>query len=305
MAVASGTASLALVRYSDVLTTQTGDSMALYAFDGTWNKDEKEEGADTNVVRFAEAYLEETCYRPGVGTRIGKLGKIFGGIFGMGGSQRLEEMLRELKSNFADGDRTIDIIGFSRGAALALDFANMVDADMNSAPIRFLGLWDTVASFGLPGNPINIGHTLTLPDNVQCCFQAMSLDERRGNFPLTRVQAVKGATLAQGRLEEVWFRGVHSDVGGGKCVGLSSIALVWMLKRALRCGLPIDPKAVEAHARLCDAQAPVSANFDPVLDVKRVILATDLVHESVRARGIVNGREHTDPPRELKIAGDA
>ena len=279
--------------------------MALYAFDGTWNKDEAEEGADTNVVKFAEAYTEETCYRPGVGTRFGKLGKIFGGLFGAGADQRLDEMLQELDSNFADGDRVIDIIGFSRGAALALDFANMVNDRKQGAPIRFVGLWDTVASFGLPGNRINIGHKLTLPDNVEHCFHAMSLDERRGNFPLTRVNAPKGGKPIDGRAEEVWFRGVHSDVGGGQCVGLSSIALVWMLCRAQRCGLPIDADGLAAYKQLRDPRAPISKNFDPKADPPRRIETTDAVHESVQARGNTGGREHNDPPVGLKVATDA
>lgn len=278
--------------------------MALYAFDGTWNKDEPDEGEDTNVVKFAESYTEETCYRPGVGTRFGKLGKLLGGVTGAGGKQRLNEMLKELESNFADGDQTVDIIGFSRGSALALEFANLVNDKKKGAPIRFLGLWDTVASFGLPGNQINIGHTLTLPDNVQKCFHAMSLDERRGNFPLTRVKPPAGGKPARGRVEEVWFRGVHSDVGGGQCVGLSSIALVWMLKRAQRTGLPIDPKAVAKHEKLRKPDAAISKNFDPKLDPKRKVPKTDLVHESVQPRGNAGGREHNDPPAGMKVATD-
>jgi uncharacterized protein (DUF2235 family) len=214
-------------------------------------------------------------------------------------------MLQELASNFEDGDRTVDIVGFSRGAALALDFANLVNDRMSGAPVRFLGLWDTVASFGLPGNRFNIGHKLTLPDNVESCFHAMSLDERRGNFPLTRVELVTGGKPAAGRLEEVWFRGVHSDVGGGKCIGLSSIALVWMMKRAQRCGLPIDPNDLAGHQKLCDPRAAISANFDPVLDPRRVALAADIVHESVHARGRADGRDHNDPPPGMKVATDA
>jgi uncharacterized protein (DUF2235 family) len=250
--------------------------MALYAFDGTWNKDEAGEGTDTNVVKFAEAYTEETCYRPGVGTRFGRLGKIFGGVLGAGGGQRLDEMLQELASNFAEGDRSVDIVGFSRGAALALDFANLVNDRMNGAPVRFLGLWDAVASFGLPGNRVNIGHKLTLPDNVEYCFHAMSLDERRGNFPLTRVALVKGGKPVAGRLEEVWFRGVHSDVGGGnENPGLNWISLDWMFANAHRCGLDIDQAAVarsrerRAMQRLFDAfeiGLRVVANADAIGD---------------------------------------
>lgn len=108
-------------------------------------------------------------------------------------------MLAELRENSDGGDNTVDIIGFSRGAAIALDFANLVDKEMQGATIRFLGLWDTVTSFGVPGNTVNIGRELTLPDNVERCYHAMSLDERRGNFPVTRVDGrPKGASRRSG-----------------------------------------------------------------------------------------------------------
>ncbi len=124
----------------------------------------------------------------------------------------------------------LDIIGFSRGAALALDFANEIhDNGINGedAPtIRFLGLWYTVASFGLPGNNTNLGYELTVPKNVQVCRHAISLDERRASFPLTRVTQDKLSGLGPLDIEEVWFRGCHSDVGGGNDnEGLSHLAL--------------------------------------------------------------------------------
>ncbi|BFU89976.1 MAG: hypothetical protein NTAFB01_11630 [Nitrospira sp.] len=58
--------------------------------------------------------------------------------------------MEQLNQFFAEGDRTIDIIGFSRGAALALHFANQVQEEKSGAEVRFLGLWDVVACFGLP-----------------------------------------------------------------------------------------------------------------------------------------------------------
>jgi uncharacterized protein (DUF2235 family) len=112
-------------------------------------------------------------------------------MFGLGGRSRISKALKDLDRNFADGDKTIDIIGFSRGAAMALHFANKINDKKDGAAIRFLGLWDVVASFGIPGNPLNISWDLTLPDNVQKCYHAMALDEMRGNFTPTRVKAPK------------------------------------------------------------------------------------------------------------------
>ena len=100
--------------------------MALYAFDGTWNKDLSGEEKSTNVLCFRDAYREKWEYWAGVGTRLGHLGLLAGGITGAGGRTRINEALARLNGNLAAGDNVIDVVGFSRGAALALHFANQV-----------------------------------------------------------------------------------------------------------------------------------------------------------------------------------
>ncbi len=278
--------------------------MALYAFDGTWNEDEENEGKDTNVAKFFNAYQGNKFYLEGVGTRKGFIGKILGGVVGAGGRVRIRKAVEEAKKNFDAGDTTFDIIGFSRGAALALHFANEIEEELVNADVRFLGLWDVVASFGLPGNDINVGWDLNLSRVVQNCYHAMALDERRGNFKPTRVLTPEGKKPSQNRLEEVWFRGVHSDVGGGLSIGLSSIALCWMLKRARSKGLPINSDEISRFEALCDPSAAISKNFDPIKDPQRKILSDDLVHESVQPRGSLDGKEHNDPPPGLQVIED-
>ncbi|MDH5669045.1 MAG: DUF2235 domain-containing protein [Nitrospira sp.] len=278
--------------------------MALYAFDGTWNEDEIDEAKETNVLKFCKCLPADmnVFYQEGVGTRFGFIGKLLGGLTGAGGRFRIHDAMERLDRYFAEGDRTIDIIGFSRGSALALHFANQVQEEKPGVEVRFLGLWDTVASFGIPGNDINIGWDLTLPDNVRHCFHAMALDERRRNFPLTRVVSPKGGKPVKDRLQEVWFRGVHSDVGGGQSVGLSSIALCWMLRRAKETGLPVVEAKLKEREAMCDPKAPISKTFDPIKDPQRTINATDVVHESVTPRGQAGGIAHNDPPQRLNIA---
>jgi len=235
--------------------------MALYAFDGTWNTEKRTETKtdfNTNVVKFHACYQagakKPQYYVAGVGTRWDWLGKVFGGAFGFGELPRLNEAYDALCQRWADAqtpeDRAIDIVGFSRGAATALDFCNIVqgrgvkkpgsDVVVEAAPkIRFLGLWDVVDSFGLAllGNQaLNFFHHLDIPQtNIDYCFHAMALDERRPSFLNTRL---RGAY-------EVWFRGVHSDIGGGNGnTGLSDIALRWMLEKAKAAGLPIDDATI-------------------------------------------------------------
>lgn len=279
--------------------------MALYAFNGTWNKDDPEDsgpaGKDSNVVKFKEAYTQSVYYTDGVGTRLGTLGKIIGGLTGAGGRTRVREALEAVQANFANGDRTIDVVGFSRGAALALAFVNEVDHYFNHAPVRFLGLFDVVASFGKPGNEVNLGWKLTLPDNVSKCFHAMALDERRENFPVTRVKGPRGENPSGDRLQEVWFRGVHGDIGGGANLGLTSIAITWMLENALACGLPIDSAVVEAHRKLWNPEAAIGHNLDLQLDPFRKVFPSDRIHPSVRFRQAQGKLAFNNPP-QLKPA---
>jgi len=271
--------------------------MALYAFDGTCNEDEEDDRKDTNVVKFRDAYSKQKFYLEGIGTRFGLPGKIVGALTGFGGRERIKEALEKFDRNLAGGDPMVDIVGFSRGAALALHFTNVLFEERHGAAVRFLGLWDTVASFGLPGNDINIGWTFTLPRNVSRCIHAMALDERRDGFPLTRVRTAEGEAPNIPRLTEVWFRGVHSDVGGGNGnISLSSIPLAWMLKRAQEAGLPIPPAKVIEVEKVCQPDAPISENFDLQKDPFRKIAPGDRVHESVKPRGEQNGVTHNNPP---------
>ena len=251
--------------------------MALYAFDGTWNSatlsDDVAED-ETNVAAFYEAYDGKKWYVAGPGTRHSRIGKVIGGFTGAGGHSRVKEAYEALCTTWEAGDTTIDVVGFSRGAALALDFGNKILDDgirrpgtkqvVHESPrIRFLGLWDVVGSFGVPIDlgPLsfqstNFGHKLELPDSVDYCFHAMAMDERRQTFRVTR--------LLNGY--EVWFRGVHSDVGGGNGnVGLSYIALRWMLRKARAAGLPIKDAAHHVPRRpdRCHRRAAALEGSDP------------------------------------------
>ena len=269
--------------------------MALYAFDGTWNekKDNEEKSHhNTNVVRFYEAYHRTSgkndYYVEGVGTRFNILGKIFGSVFGLGELPRLDEAYDALCKNWTapQPDRIIDITGFSRGAATAIDFCNLVQSRGIKTPgtdtvvepnpkIRFIGVWDVVASFGfalLGDQALNLFHHLALPKaNVDYCFHALAIDERRPSFLPMRLN---GAC-------EVWFRGVHSDIGGGNGNdALNDVTLKWMMSKAKAAGLPI------ADADIPNVPVPVRAIPKP--DVKLPI--------PVRLVGAVDRRHYTITP---------
>src|SRR5579863_8171351 len=241
--------------------------MALYAFDGTGKEDLPDFTTDSNVVWFYNAYTgANKDYLSGVGTAAGPA-NVLGLVTGFGGHDRIRHALTSLSKNMAAGDRDIDIIGFSRGAAEAVDFANEVAKQRGlpgppPAPIRFLGVWDVVGSFDLPGTPIeNIGFDFKTPPSAQRIVHCMALDERRVFFPLTRMSGT-GAN-EPGRLLELWFRGVQSDVGGGdKVPGLSSITLNFMFTQAIRAGVPVDAAKVAQNLPRMDPTKPIS--FDLV-----------------------------------------
>ena len=113
--------------------------------------------------------------------------------------------------------------------------------------IKFIGVWDTV---GALGNPLflhgilsrrNEFHDTGLSTRISNAYHALAIDEKRKNFEATlwRQQPNSGNQV----LEQVWFPGVHSDVGGGYPAsenGLSDIALQWMLEKAKGCNLNFE-----------------------------------------------------------------
>jgi uncharacterized protein (DUF2235 family) len=291
--------------------------MALYAFDGTGNEDRDGDDRDSNVLDFFRAYDDPlknddpkkergSLYMKGIGTRAKELvGEKFSEAFGIGGHRRVRQALDRLENNIEAGDRAIHIVGFSRGAALALSFANEVASKMTMAQVKigFMGLFDVVGEFGLPGEHVNAGHNLKFPPNVEHCYHAMALDETRLLFPLTRLSGT--GHDEEKRLQEVWFRGVHSDVGGGNGNrGLNWIALNWMFENAKRAGLPIAETNVAAN--LADKGLPQEiTKHDVDLQVERKVRPTDLLHASVVLGPGAHGLRHNNPTFAVARIDDA
>jgi hypothetical protein len=151
----------------------------------------------------------------------------------------------------------ISVFGFSRGAALARAFTNrLVNKCMKNGnellyqghPLRinFMGLFDTVASFGVPSQNARTPFAereLTIPPIVERCVHYVAAHELRFSFPVDLIR--KDGKLAENWVEKV-FPGVHSDVGGGyapKEQGVDDnyarIPLREMLKEAVLSGVRI------------------------------------------------------------------
>lgn len=120
--------------------------------------------------------------------------------------------------------------------------------------IRFIGVWDTVGALGIPvpgtawlrpaADRFNrrwAFHNTELSSWVRSAFHALAIDEQRSAFRPTLWHQQPGADREGQELKQVWFAGVHCDVGGSyKEAGLSDVALLWMVDQARRYGLEFD-----------------------------------------------------------------
>lgn len=128
--------------------------------------------------------------------------------------------------------------------------------------VRFIGVWDTVGALGIPLSALrwltrrqHQFHDTQLSKCVQSAYHALAIDERRRPFTPTlwSYQPKEGQTVQQ-----VWFCGAHSDVGGGYLQhGLSDIALAWMKENARAEGLVFNPSAEQAYPIRPDPRAPL------------------------------------------------
>ncbi|HEX5747499.1 MAG TPA: DUF2235 domain-containing protein [Archangium sp.] len=140
-------------------------------------------------------------------------GDVGGLASGLGGRERLIIAYRWARSwctaTCADTKKIIDIYGFSRGAAMARTFVKLINMGLRreipNLSVRFLGIFDTVGSFGIPGDDVDVGQNMGITQgDVGDARHFTARHEIRQNFPLT--------ALELGHRE---YAGVHSDVGGG------------------------------------------------------------------------------------------
>ena len=131
--------------------------------------------------------------------------------------------------------------------------------------IHFVGLWDTVAAYGLPIDELTIAvdkwvwpmkfEDTSLLERVLHARHALALDDERRTFhPIPwdeRQEKKQRGTVDPDRLTQVWFPGMHADVGGGyPDDGLSFVPLCWMIDEADKKGLKFEKTIVEIYRSL-------------------------------------------------------
>ena len=243
---------------------------------------------------FVEGAPQIICYVTGVGTRFRE--RLRGGAFGYGLSKNIKEAYRFLVEHYNENDELF-FFGFSRGAYTVRSLAGFIrnsgllkkqnidrldaafelyrnrsnETHPNSdaattfrqkysykPQIKFIGVWDTVGSLGVPLLRLRIlgalnrlsskdwqFHDTKLSSIVENAYHALAIHERRGTFvpTLWEQQAHSVGQI----LEQVWFPGVHCDVGGGyRSTDLSDASLLWMVDKAEKCGLEVRHDALNA-----------------------------------------------------------
>jgi uncharacterized protein (DUF2235 family) len=188
--------------------------------------------------------------------------------------------------------------------------ARTVELKRDRIEVHFVGVWDTVVAYGLPIDELTTAvdkwvwpmkfRDSSLLGNVQYARQALSLDdERRTFFPIPWCEREEAQFQEQtprpGRLLQVWFPGVHADVGGGyPDDGLSYVPLCWMIDEADAKGLKFEPSLVEEYraiatptGRLYDSRSGIGALWRYQPRDAQLLMGekiTPLVHHSVVTR---------------------
>jgi uncharacterized protein (DUF2235 family) len=191
-------------------------------------------------------------------------------------------------------------------------YAEVSAQSRKEVKIRFLGLWDTVEAYGIPIAELKRGidwvlwpmlfGDYTLSTKVDRACHALSLDDARTTFhPLLWDEAAEAKMVEQnlvsaGRITQIWFAGVHSNVGGGYPEDrLSLVPLEWIMREAKAAELLLDDAQIQRvaaesspYARIYDSRAGLASYYRydprsiPKYDVRPEILP--MVHGSVIMR---------------------
>ncbi len=258
----------------------------ILCFDGTSNdpKDAKQkknikmelkDGSISNIfklhlllgggVKKGEEHIkgQKSFYYSGVGTYGNKLLQWFNAglaLPNMDVAKIINKASVDLEKAYNANDE-VYIFGFSRGAAIARRFASVVNQNIKKinpgAPlvkIKFLGVFDTVASIGLPNldddkKPVSdvAFENCTVADTVENALHMVSIDDKRTAFMPTLM------AYDEKRVTEIWFAGAHSDIGGGyRYDGLADITLSYLIESIAEYGLEIrSPLQIDFKSDEC------------------------------------------------------
>jgi RHS repeat-associated protein len=318
------------------------DGLILFAFDGTDN-DESDPNTLSNVVKFKGLYRSDDSQsfyitgpgtldpRSGIENPLTEGGNLIDTAKSLTGKERITYLIQDLQkySNTADDNTAVDIdvVGFSRGAAEARDFANQIvnattdgwykyEADEDGKKVtkcqkvnfRFMGLFDTVLSTH------SGSYALGIPDAFTYVSQASALNEYRGG-----VIAFPGESIMQGQYSPVpvegktriekGFLGSHADIGGSFAESdLSKIALVWMVGQATAAGVSMDESKLDrtiiANPVLHDKSSNLLSGSGPTATSEDRVIRFSDGSSSKQQGAVINGMSYEDTVKYITYKGD-
>ena len=297
--------------------------------------------------------------------------RIRGGVWGIGLQKNIQDCYRFIVQNYDEGDELF-LFGFSRGAytvralsgflnkcgILGRDRADDIPEAFKyykcrgSKPdskearkwrkchgvkarsrVRFLGVWDTVGSRGIPTRVLgfveeeDIFYDAKLGSVVQVARHAVAIDEKRADFRPTlwkekpdeeAVPKANEKANPKPDVKQVWFAGVHSDVGGGgrpkngekteRSKYLSDVALAWMANEAKAEGLALEDHLHGDTSDLhkLERHRSYKRHWRALGRKKRKVPTNALVHVSVKKRHEESKHEKREyAPKALRCWLDA
>jgi uncharacterized protein (DUF2235 family) len=168
-----------------------------------------------------------------------------------------------------------------------------------SPGIEMIGVWDTVGALGIPLklfaglNEKEYGFLdTTLHKDIKNAVQAIAIDEERVEFEPTLWTNFDGSPKENdNQVTQVWFPGVHNDVGGGEVDNgrLANIPLFWMMTHAMRVGVGIDSNYLNSiiSGLSIDRISPIHSSWDVIfgLPKKRVIPDNGYISNTIKYLG--------------------
>ncbi len=255
-----------------------------FCADGTWDNSGKNTNVYRLYKALVTSATQVPYYDDGVGADGNPIEKLAGAAFGAGLFQKIKDGYTKIAQVYEQGDE-IFLFGFSRGAYTARSLAGMIAycglptanfddqlvekafdayrdkdnrdkllAELNKeyalfdAKLNLVGVWETVGALGIPSifggvGPLFAFLDTSLHPDVLNAYQALAINERREELPPTLWTSW---AAGHSTVEQAWFAGVHSDVGGSypddpNGTALSDITLGWIMSKAAALGLTFAP----------------------------------------------------------------
>jgi uncharacterized protein (DUF2235 family) len=314
--------------------------------DGTWDNATEDTNVVKMSRMLLRTSQQVVFYDDGVGVDGTPLEKLTGGAFGNGIFQKVKNGYSQIAQVY-EKDDNLFLFGFSRGAYTARSIAGMIancglptggfddtlvegafNAYRNPAQraailaglskynlydggITMVGVWDTVGALGIPAlfggieADCQFLNTSLHPD-VLNAYHAVSIDERRAEFPATLWQPANPPSPNQ-NLVQVYFSGVHCDVGGGYPeTQLSDITFGWMASHAKDLGALFNDAALAPYLSInaTNAGGQIHESWDAVWGFPRS-RAIDGKSSLANSVAIRFGSIPTYRPANLSVSGSA